>query len=413
MMSHKKLCLLLLLPLTYLSACKKSSVVSPGKGMNLSLTPIEQQKVITDNGFALRLFKNLDSANTNGSNLFVSPLSVSFALGMTSNGANGKTLTAIQNTMGFNGFTQDQLNSYYNKLLTDLPKLDPNTTLNIANSIWYRQGFSVLPDFLKTNNTSYNAKIEALDFSNPSSVNTINNWVNTQTEGKIPAVVNAISPSDVMYLVNAIYFKSTWKEKFNVAGTHSQTFYLDDNSQVQTNFMNGTIDFNVYKSTDATVVELPYSNSKYSMVIVVPPANTSVHQLIAGIDSAKWQNWMAGLKPVNGQLSLPKFKFAFGTQLNSALIDLGMGIAFSKNADFSLISATSPLQITSVNHKAFIDVDETGTTAAAATTVVVGLTATPVFYVNINHPFLFAIREMSSGLILFTGTVNNPALAGN
>ena len=388
--------------------CNKSGI-NPGKGENLVLSTVEQQEVAADNAFTLKLFKNLDSANTGNANLFMSPLSVSFALGMASNGSNGQTLSAIKNTLDFGSFTQAQMNSYYNDLITNLPKLDPNTTLNIANSIWYRNSFSVLPSFLQTNSSFYHANVQALDFANPASVTTINNWVSKQTNGKISSIVNSIPAADIMYLINAIYFKSSWKEKFDASKTTMLPFYLTDNSQVQTNFMDGKIDFNRYDDNTADVFELPYSNSKYSLVIVMPAAGTTVQQLVKGIDSAKWQTWMKSLYPANTELKLPKFKFSYSVSLNNTLKALGMGIAFSDGADFTGINSTIPLQITDVEHKAFIEVDESGTTAAAATSVVIGISAvlnTPPTV--IDHPFVFAIREMSSGLVLFTGVVNNP-----
>lgn len=409
----RKTPLLLLLLITGFASCKKANVTPPNtnKGKNLVLTSVEQQKVTADNAFSLKLFKNLDSANTGNANLFASPLSVSFALGMTSNGANGQTHTAMLNALDFNGYVQDQVNTYFQTLITQLPQLDPNTTINIANSIWYKQGFSVLPAFLSTNSTFYNATVQALDFSSPASANTINNWVSEQTKGAISTIVDQISALDIMYLVNAIYFKSSWNERFDVAKTSDLPFFLDDNSQVQASFMDGIVDYNRYDDNNVDVFELPYSNSKYSMVIVMPAAgsNTSLHQLVSGIDSTKWSTWMTGLRPVNAELKLPKFKFSYSINLNNALTTLGMGIAFTPAADFSLINATMHLQISKVLQKAYIEVDETGTTAAAATVVILGFTvsANPPPTV-INRPFLFAIRETNSGLLLFTGTVHNP-----
>jgi len=391
-------------------SCKKAERVSP-TGKDLVLSPVELQKVTADNAFTLKLFKNLDSANTSNNNLFISPLSVSFAIGMTSNGSNGQTLAAIWNAMDFTGFTQDQVNNYYNKLINYLPQLDPNTTIDIANSIWYQQNFTVLPQFLQTNNSYYNAQIQALDFSSTSSVNTINNWVSSQTHGNIPTIIQQIPPGEVMYLINAIYFKSSWKEKFDPAATTKLPFLLADGSRVQTDFMSGTIDFNYFQNNDVNVFELPYSNGKYSMVIVTPTGSTTVQQLISGFDPVKWNTWITGLSPVKNFFAMPKFKFSYGTSLNNALTVLGMGIAFSNNADFSRINASTPLAISDVEHKAYVDVDESGTTAAAVTSVGVTLTASLGY--TVSRPFMFVIREMSSGLIVFAGTVNNPLLTGN
>ena len=180
----RKTPLLLCLFIIGLVSCNKNDGIDPGEGKSLVLTPAEQQKAAADNAFTLKLFKNLAASEPDSKNLFMSPLSVSFAVGMTANGAKDATLDAINNTMDFTGFTQAAINSYYNKLMTELPGLEPNTQLKIANSIWYRQGLEVLPQFIETNTSAYQAKVEALDFANPNAKNTINSWVNDKTNGR-------------------------------------------------------------------------------------------------------------------------------------------------------------------------------------------------------------------------------------
>ncbi|HVV55128.1 MAG TPA: serpin family protein, partial [Mucilaginibacter sp.] len=184
------------------SSCKKdkNTPLPVDKGIELSLSSDELQQASADNTFTFSLFKEVAGENTNGANLLVSPLSVSMALGMTSNGANGETLKAIDSTLNFTGFSQDAINSYYNKLVTELPKLDPNTTLKISNSIWYDQKFSVLPQFIQTDSSYFHAAVQPLDFTSKSAVTTINNWVSDQTNGKIKQLLNSIQPSEVMYL---------------------------------------------------------------------------------------------------------------------------------------------------------------------------------------------------------------------
>jgi serpin B len=395
------------------ASCKKAGSVTPALGKNLVLTSIEQQKATADNAFSLRLFKSVDSTNTAGTNLFISPLSVSFALGMTSNGAANQTLAAFKNTLNFAGLTQAQVNDYYSNLITNLPQLDPNTTLNIANSIWYKQGFNVLPQFLKTDSSYFHAQVQALDFTSASAPTTINNWVSNQTGGKIPTIINQIPGDEVMYLINAIYFKSVWKEKFDPSQTKSQPFYLTDGSTVQASFMDGTIDLNYYNDGKAAVYELPYSNSKYSLVILQPAIGTALKDFITSLDSTKWQTYMSGLTATNQQISFPKFKFSYFVNLNQPLKDLGLGIAFSDDANFSLIETPIPLKIDQVIHKAYVETDESGTTAAAATSVGIKTATASEPPPPINHPFMFAIRQMSSGLILFAGTVNDPTQTSN
>ncbi|WP_040626762.1 serpin family protein [Mucilaginibacter paludis] len=325
--------------LSTFSACKKSTPVPQDTGKDLVLTAVEQQKVGADNAFALKLFKTISAGNTDNSNLFFSPLSVSFALAMADNGANGQTLTDINNVMNFNGFTQDQVNSYYNKLITELPQLDPNTTLKIANSIWYQQNFTVLPQFSQTNTNYYKAKVQSADFSSSATKDMINAWVSGQTNGKIPTIVDQIPSNVIMYLINAIYFKSTWNEKFNVADTRQRSFYLANGSTVQTDFMSASIHLKVCNDSQTAVVELPYSNSKYSMVIAMPINGNSLQSLSSNLDSVKWQTWMSKLSSIKGDIILPKFKFSYSRLLNNDLISLGMGSAFSDAADFTRINA--------------------------------------------------------------------------
>src|ERR1700744_3849009 len=290
----------LLLFVIVFASCHKDNPIAKkyAQGINLDLNSTELHQATADNAFTFNLFKTVQASNisNNTNNLFLSPLSVSFALGMTSNGAKGATLDGIKSTLDFTGFTQDEINSYYNKLITELPKLDPQTTLNIANSIWYKQGFSVVPQFLQVNTSYFNANVQSLDFNNPSSVNTINNWVSGATNGKIPAILGSISPDDRMYLVNAIYFKSVWGSKFDQSQTKPMTFYLAGGSTVQTDFMTGSsINYNFYGDNSTSVVELPYVNNKYSMVIIEPTGSNTLNNLVSTLDTTKWNSWMRSL----------------------------------------------------------------------------------------------------------------------
>jgi len=395
-----------------ITSCKKDNKKpNPDKGISLSLNATEQQQAAGDNVFTFNLFKTVAAGSTDGSNLFVSPLSASMALGMTANGANGQTLTDMRSTLGFNDFTEDQVNSYYNKLVTQLPQLDPNTTVKIANSIWYDKKFNVLPQFIKTDSTYFNAKVQSLDFAAPASVNTINDWVSGQTNGKITNLLKEISDDEVMFLVNAIYFKSVWKGKFDPAKTQKMPFYTDAIHSVQADFMQDDISYNGYSDDNVRLIELPYSNDRYSMVIAIPNGNKTLADLIPTLNSDNWNNWMSKLSSTTQPLAIPKFKFTYSIKLNDALTTLGMVNAFTKQADFTRINAAGNLLITNLMHKAYVAVDESGTEAAAATSVGVGMTSAPQ-QIPVNRPFVFVIREMKTGLILFAGTVNDPTKAG-
>ncbi|TFF33796.1 serpin family protein [Mucilaginibacter psychrotolerans] len=400
-----------------LVSCNKNDGIDPGEGKSLVLTAAEQQKVAADNAFTLKLFKEISASEGTNNNLFMSPLSVSFAVGMTANGARNETLDAINSTMNYTGFTQPAVNSYYNKLMTELPGLEPNTQLKIANSIWYRQGLEVLQPFIDVNTSSYQAKVQALDFASPAAQNTINSWVSDKTNGKIPSIVDAISSESQMFLINAIYFKSIWKTKFDAAETKKRTFNLPGSGTVQADFMAGKINYNnniITEGGKTTIIaEFPYAHDRFSMVAILPDASVSAKELIASINTDKWNTWMAGLGAQKSQVYLPKFKFSYGKSLKDPLINLGMGNAFSDMADFTGIRAAGGLTITDVKHKAFVDVNEQGTEAAAVTSVEIGTTsAGPIPVLEFNRPFIFVIREMKTGLVLFAGVVNNPLLGG-
>ncbi|WP_184549068.1 serpin family protein [Mucilaginibacter sp. FT3.2] len=408
-MIRKAITLLSLSALT-ITACKKVDS-KPDTGKDLSLTAAEQQKVAADNAFSLKLFNATLTGNADADNLFLSPLSVSMAVGMTSNGAFGQTLHDIRNTMNFNGFTEDQVNSYYHKMITELPQLDPKTTLKFANSIWYANTFTPIPAFLQANASNYNARVQSADFTSAATRDDINNWVSNATDGKITNIIDNNIPTNArMYLINAIYFKSGWATKFDATQTKTDTFYLPSGGTVQTPLMNGEGDFNSANAADARILELPYTNNKFSMVILMP-TQKSVKEYAAGLDSAKWQTLMAGLGKTHATVTMPKFKFSYDTDLKNILSNMGMANAFSDIADFTRINAAGGLSITEVKHKAYVEVNEDGTTAAAVTSVSVGATVAAPNYFKFDHPFIFAIREMKTGLVLFTGVVNNPTLS--
>lgn len=393
----------------FLSASCKKDKREEDKGKDLILTEREQQKVESDNQFTFKLFKEALSGHEAGKNLMLSPLSVSMAIGMTGNGSKGETLEGMRTALEFKNFTEEEVNSYYGKLIRELPLLDPKATLKIANSIWYRSGFDVLPAFLQTNVNNYKATVEALDFASPAAKNKINDWVNTNTNGKIPTIIDEVRGNAVMFLINAVYFKSNWKYQFDKSKTGKKDFYLGGGSKVQADFMVSKATMNSRAHLDAAIYELPYGNDKYSMVFVLPNQSTTAVQLVAKLDQVKWKTWMSGLTEMTSDIILPKFKFEYKIGLNDCLSNLGMDMAFSDAADFSRIRNIGGLQINEAKHKTFIEVNEEGTEAAAATSVGITYTSGPPA-VLINRPFIFAIREMKTGLIVFTGIVNNPLL---
>ncbi len=395
------------------ASCDKTNPEKLGSGKDLLLTATEQQKAENDNRFAFELFRSATTSLKANQNALLSPLSISTVLAMTGNGAAGETREAIENTLKLDGLDTETINAYYQKLMADLPALDPKTTLNIANSIWYRQGFQVLPAFLDVNRIYYNADVSALDFADPGAPDVINDWVDNKTKKKIPTIIDGnISDDMMMYLINAVYFKGAWEQRFDKAATKKGTFTLPNGTSLETDFMHVKHTFNVAVSTGVEAIELPYGNKKYSMILLKSRTNPTPGQPVEElVDQEVWQTLVGNLHPIETELALPKFKFSYENKLNDELIDMGMGIAFSNAADFSGINGKRNLSISEVKHKSFIEVNEEGTEAAAVTSVGIVLTSMPQTYVfNVDRPFLFAIREMKTGLIVFIGQVNDPSV---
>src|SRR5690606_11135012 len=246
-----------------LPACDKAASEKLGPRKDLILTPTEEQKADSDNRFALELFRTATTDLQANENAVLSPLRAGMALAMTNNGAAGEPRKAIESTLKFDGLDTETINAYYQKLMTDLPALDPRTTLEIANSIWYRQGFHVLPDFLNANHTFYKADVSALDFADSGAPDVINNWVSEKTKKKIPTIIDGSIPDDmVMYLINAVYFNGAWEQRFDKADTKKGVFQLPDGSTLQTDFMHLKHTFKVAATNDLEAIELPYGNKK-------------------------------------------------------------------------------------------------------------------------------------------------------
>jgi serpin B len=313
------------------------------------------------------------------------------------------------------GLTADEINTSYKSLIDALVSVDPKVLLEIANSIWYREGFTVLPEFVTTNQQYYHARVSALDFGDPGAPGVINGWVRDNTHNRIEKIVDAISDETVMYLINAIYFKGIWQYEFDIENTAEGPFYLED-GQVSVEMMNQTTTLRHAIHDILSIVELPYGQGNFSMIVLLPqPAYTTDH-IVASLTPENWESWMNSLTDRNLDLRLPKFTFEYKNQLNEELEALGMGVAFSDMADFSGINGTGGLRISKVLHKSFVEVNEEGTEAAAVTSVEMVNTSYPgpvntTFYVD--RPFLFAIRENSTGTILFIGLVRNPLTKEN
>lgn len=371
------------------------------------LNVVEKSVVLSDNSFGLKLFVCINNVEQN-KNVFISPFSVSMALGMALNGADGATLDSMKKVLEHSNFTMKEINESYKNISYILTNLDPKVTFQIANSVWYRIGFEVFPTFLNDCHTYFNAEVDSLDFSSPSAVGTINNWVNTETNGKIPTILDNIPPEVVMYLINAIYFKGIWTYQFDPEKTMDTTFTTSTGNTVPCKMMTQKATYAYKTSQQAQIIDLPYGDRLFSMTIILPDEGINIDQFAAGLTQQQWDGLVSNLDSTEVDLYIPKFKLEYKKKLNDELIAMGMGIAFSEFADFSRI-ADKPLAISEVKHKTFVEVNEEGTEAAAVTSVAIALTAMPSNpTMRIDHPFLFAIREHKSGTILFIGKIINP-----
>jgi len=369
-------------------------------------------KVIdTNNSFGLELFRVIN-AREQSANLMMSPTSVSLALGMAYNGAEGTTREAFENVLEYEGLTRDEVNEITLDLINTLVTNSKGNLLEIANSIWYRNGFPVYDAFIEMNRTYFSAELEALDFSNPKAIETINKWVADKTHDKIRKVINELSPESMMVLINALYFNCLWETEFDPDATKTEMFYNEDQSRYgEVEMMTTEATFNYASTEDFTAVELPYKSGKFSMRLFLPAYGSSVNDLIDQLDGTTWNSWLEAFAEHDDvQVILPKFKFEYERSIGNDLADMGLGIAFTDAADFSGISDID-LLISEVIHKTYIDVNEEGTEAAAVTAVVFDITSVgpsgPIV-LRLDRPFLFTITENSSNAIMFAGKLGAP-----
>ncbi len=394
-------------------SCEKTKVEESGP-KEINLTQKGKILVDSDNLFGINLFKEVLKSEEPEKNVMISPLSVSLALAMTYNGADGDTKEAMEKTLELSGFTIDEINENYKMLIGALASVDPKVLMSIANSIWYKQTFEVEQDFINVNQNYFYAEVSPLDFLDPEAVNTINNWVADKTNDKITEILDYIPASAVMYLINAIYFKGIWKYEFDESGTEEKPFYLSNGTTKDVPMMVQEGSFNYLSNDIIQAVEMPYGAGNYSMIILLPQYNKTLDDIIDQLSNENWNRWLSEFYEAGKvQIHLPKFKFEYEDSLNNELINLGMGIAFDPyNADFSKINPNRQLFISRVIHKTFIEVNEEGTEAAAVTLVEMmetsaggGETFIP-FYVN--QPFIFVIKEKYTNSIIFIGKVMEP-----
>lgn len=381
------------------------------------LSASEAGIVQASNTFSAALLQAVNRGAYADSNVFLSPLSATMALGMTMNGAAGTTYDEMRQVLGFGTISREEILRAYRDLIALLRALDRRVDFRIANSIWYRTEFAaaVAPDFLAESRDFFGATTTALDFSAPSAVTTINGWVDTHTNGKIDRIVDSLSPDLVMLLVNAIYFKGDWREKFDAAATRPGPFTTQRGTTVQVPMMHRLGGARVATVGGRTAVELGYGGDAFAMTIVLPAEGEGIDALVRALSPDAWRSITGALAPRGEvELTMPKFRLAWEKTLNADLKSLGMETPFIGGmADFSRLSPSAGrrLFISFVKQRTFVDVHEEGTEAAAVTAVGIELVSAPQrTVIRVDRPFVFAIRERLSGTLLFVGKIINPVL---
>jgi serpin B len=371
------------------------------------LTDGERAVIGASNGFAFSLLRQVNAEHPD-SNLFISPLSISMALGMTMNGTAGETLSEMRGMLGFGDLELGEVNESYRALIALLRGLDSRVDFRVANSIWYDEAFPIEQPFVRATTDFFDAHVAAHSFGDPATLQTINDWVNTATAGRIGKILDAIRDDAVMYLINAIYFNGDWTTQFDPQLTESQPF-AGTGGTTTVPLMHVTDSVRYAEVNDTKIVELPYGGGAFAMSVVLPPPDADIDAFVSGLSAVEWDALHAAAAKTPVRIWLPKFTLVREYMLNDALQSLGMRRAFS-GGDFTPMSQAlgHQLEVSEVKHKTYVDVHEEGTEAAAVTSVgvIVVCACGPTYpEFRADRPFVFAIRERLSGTVLFVGKI--------
>ena len=356
--------------------------------------PVEASQV----GFAVDFFKNVNATEPKDGNVVVSPYSAAVALSMLAEGAEGQTKVEFNKALG--------------NILYKAEDLGSNDTVIVksANSVWIDDDFSPRNRYVSLLEKDFDAFIDVENFASPVAVQAINNWCSEHTNGKIKEIIDRLDPSNVMVLVNALYFNAPWDNEFDPALTSSQTFHgLSGDSKVK--LMTGKGYYMYAENKGFQIIQLPYEGLKYAMYVILPPEGSDMNKLISKMDASAWYAALDMLSQQEVRLYLPRFKVETSMLLNKPLQNMGIKTAFSSSADFSGIAEMGPLVLDLVKQKCYVDVTEKGTEAAAVTSAQIRLTSArppvklPVM--RVDRPFAFVIADADSRNVLFAGKIVN------
>ncbi len=379
---------------------------------------VDRSLVASNTDFAVKLLRELRSEQGD-SNIFISPLSVSIALTMAYNGANTSTKEDMAAALGLSGMSDDAVNTGYSQLIESLMGADSLVALNIGDSVWIRSGFAerVKATFKDALSKYFASEVYVKPFDS-STVGEVNSWVSRETTGKISKLLEKIDDDNVMFLINAIYFKGDWIDKFDESLTKPADFTRADGSVVPVEMMTRTGGYAYYGDDEVQVARLPYGRDKIAMYVFLPAEGSSLESFTEGLTGEGLDAYFSKLHKAELVLGLPKLKLEYGkVDLKDALSNLGMGVAFDRDAaDFSGIADVAPkrLYIAFVDHKAVVEINEKGTEAAAATNVGISLSSAPATTpFTVDRPYMFVIRDDRSGSILFSGLITDPSVVSS
>lgn len=368
----------------------------------LILSDAQRDIIENNNAFALNLFSQMKGFDSK----VVSPMSVSYLMGMLANGADGQTRQEIMKAIGCEKVSLRDLNEFYQMLITHANHFDKATTINIADYIALNCHYQLKDGFASTMQNYYKAGVESLDFSKASTLKRINRWCSDHTDGMIPKIIEQVDADAVSYIMNAIYFNGTWTDKFDTRQTKLENFqgYTRDIKKTQMMHRNGKYQY--MDNADFAAVNLPYGNGSYSMTVILPNRGKSIDEVMAGLDAKKVGELRRSLDECVVDLKLPRFTISQETSLNDIISKLGAPTMFTSGADFSNF-ASGNLSISKMLQKAKIEVSEEGTRASAVTMAMVAMTALRPeprkVEFHANRPFIYMITEHSTGAILFMG----------
>ena len=329
-MTSLKITAIFLLTGIFLLSCESENT-SPKGIKEIKLSTTDNSVVNASNQLGFDMMQDLVANAEEHENLLISPLSISYALNMTHNGAEEDTKTEMGQSLNLEGIPLPDVNESYRHLTESLQNADEKVTMEIANSIWYRDTFSVEDEFIQVNQEYYDAEVSPLDFSNTEAAKeTINEWVANNTHDKIDKIVEFINPLDVMFLMNAVYFKGQWKHPFNEDKTTQRSFYPRDGEMIQVPTMHIEKDFLFLENDFCTGVELPYGRGNFSMVLLLPDEGQLPEDIINNLSSDSWDAMLAEADTTEISVSLPKYKFSYKKMLNQTLKNLGMEKAFNE-----------------------------------------------------------------------------------